>query len=109
MLEDIEFQASSEIEKFLNKQSGKATGKILREMDFLKKFGLQIMTERKVVKKIHNSPSIYEFRVNIDKIFYRFPFVIRNNKAIFLDGFKKKTNKIELKDKKKAINRAKNI
>ena len=97
----------SPVEKFLNKQSGRATAKILREIKFLEKFGLVKMTERKVVKKIYNNPSVYELKVLTDKIWYRFPFVVDGNFFTIIDCFKKDTNKIEQKDIERVVQRAK--
>lgn len=88
---------------FLKDQIDKAKIKIDREMGMLKKYGLEESLKIERVKKIVKKPTIFELRIRYDGIFYRFPFLIQDNTAHFLDGFKKKTNRTEDKD----INRAK--
>lgn len=79
------------------------------ETDLLIKHGKNIFNIRKKTftrDKIKNPP-IHFLGYYIEKLWFRFPFIFFRNDAVILDGFKKKTNQIELKDVKKAIRRYK--
>lgn len=48
---------------------------------------LRVQKVKKIVK------DLYEIRIKIHNVHYRFLFVVRKNKAWILEAFKKKTNK----------------
>ena len=95
--------------EFIDGQPPESISKIVWEMRLLEKYGLFfMMNDRDSVKKIHRFP-MYELRVKVKRVLYRFIFVIKGEVAWFLSGFAKKTDKIPPNEIKIALERAKRI
>lgn len=95
--------------EFLDLEPPEAINKILWEMKLLERHGLVfMMKDRDSVKKIHKFP-LYELRVKVRRVLYRFIFIIRGDVAWFLSGFKKKTDKTPPGEIEVALERAKKI
>ena len=94
------------ITDFIDSFSNKIIIKIRSDIRLLEEYGLSLLSTSKV-KKLANSPDLYELRVK-STIQIRFLFVfIKPNIFLFLHGFIKKTNKIPSKEIKIAISRLK--
>ena len=96
----------SPIKKFIEKLSVNLRSKSVRSLELLEEFGL--FTSPKYLKKITGTP-LWELRV-LGKISVRYLLIFSQRKEIIiLNAFVKKTQKLPLREVKKAILRLTSI
>lgn len=96
----VEFYTSAanqcHVADFIEVQENKAKKKILRQIELIRKYGIRALNALDI-KKIFGD--VWELRIKINKIAYRFCFVIREGIFWFLHAFIKKTKKTPQKEK----------
>ena len=86
---------------FYNRQTDKVQLKIDWTIDLIR---TTPVVPKKFFKKLKNADDLWEIRINADNGIYRiFCFFDEDNLIILTSGFQKKTQKIPLKEIKKAI------
>ncbi len=92
------------VEKFIKSLDGKTQAKLIRIIELLKEYGLDIgMPHSKYVKN-----GIFELRIR-GKVEVRIFYVVQKKTIILLHGFIKKTNKIPDKELRLTLSRAKQL
>lgn len=84
-------------------ESKKDQAKIIYEIDQLEESGMTLLDSKRLEKI--NPHGLFSLRVKCSDKIYRILMKIRGNVAILLHGFVKKTEKIPLKEIRKALGR----
>ena len=85
----------------------KHSAKIIRDIDRLKEYGLQLLLKTEDAKKFKGNKKhdgLYELITNYQGIYYRTMFTVIKDKYWLISIFKKKSNKTSLNEIEKANN-----
>jgi len=100
----------SYVKNFILDQGSVVSSKLIVLIDDLQKFPLNSLIRVGKVLKLHlDFYDLYEIRLRCNKVWYRFLFVIRDNVAYLLEGFKKQSNKTPHRYIETAIQRSRTL
>lgn len=95
---------TSPIMDFFKSVPKKDLAKILREIDLLEEFGLELGMPH--IKKLINAEDLWELRIKFSTNSYRvFYFVLRDKQFVLLHAFQKKSDETPKRDIATAISR----
>jgi hypothetical protein len=78
--------------KFLKRQPPTAFARIMKELEYLEKQGLDLLVNPNKLKTLTGYKNLYELRIDFKGVFYRIIFCIDKGIAWLLLAFKKKDN-----------------
>jgi len=109
---EVEFYCSSSgrnyVGEFIMGIPPKAVKKVYRQLELLKKYGVNFLTHSGTMKKLHGY-DIYEMIIDFDKVCYRIFCVIRKAVCWLLHIFVKKSPHTPQREIDTAVKRARDL
>ena len=96
---------SSPVERFINEQPAKHGARIMKDIGFLEKVGLELLGNPSRLKQLKGYKNLFELKVSIQGVYYRILFTVIRGEAWLVEAFKKKDNATKKRYIEKALGR----